>query len=103
MNPERAPAPLFGVCLELVEPEVVFTPSLDFESDDPKAFINIVTRILEDIISMGSLVPRVSKFITDLDYKVIDVSFDINFSKFFRIYYFLRIIYYSAINIIIII
>lgn len=70
MHPDKCAAPLFGVNLELVEPDIVFTPSLDFESTDHKTFLNVFNSLLRDIVTMAELVPRVSKKQNSSDYKV---------------------------------
>ncbi|XP_075225795.1 dynein beta chain, ciliary-like [Lycorma delicatula] len=70
MLPDKNNAPLFCVNLELMEPEIVFTPSLDFETNDPKAFINIFHNLIDLIINMAELVPKISKRENSLDYKI---------------------------------
>lgn len=52
-------APLFESRLELVEPNLVFVPSLD--PNDPKGFNCLLTGLVEDITHMSSLIPRIVK------------------------------------------
>ncbi|XP_039284796.1 dynein beta chain, ciliary [Nilaparvata lugens] len=68
MNPAKVPSPLFSVRLELVEPEIVFIPPLDFDSEDPQSFVNIVTNVMHEINFQASLVPRISKRHAEGDY-----------------------------------
>jgi len=56
MDPENNYAPLFESRLELVEPNLVFVPSLDPE--DPMGFNNMLIELMRDIMKMGSLIKR---------------------------------------------
>ncbi|XP_068082615.1 dynein beta chain, ciliary-like [Anabrus simplex] len=50
--------PLFVVNMELHEPKVVYVPSLN--RGHPQGFIHLVDSMINDIIAMASLIPRVS-------------------------------------------
>ena len=52
--------PLFEASIELCEPNIIFKPSLDL--DIHNNFYDICLGIIEDILTMGSLVPRVASF-----------------------------------------
>ncbi|EDW38589.1 GL12690 [Drosophila persimilis] len=56
MDPDNNYAPLFESRLELVEPNLVFVPSLDPE--DPMGFNNMLIELMRDIMKMGSLIKR---------------------------------------------
>lgn len=56
MDPDNNYAPLFESRLELVEPNLVFVPSLDPE--DSMGFNNMLIELMRDIMKMGSLVKR---------------------------------------------
>lgn len=56
MDPANNYAPLFESRLELLEPILVFVPSLD--PNDPKGFINLLTVLIDDITKMSSLIVR---------------------------------------------
>lgn len=53
MYPLNNVAPLFESRLELLEPSLVFSPSLD--PNDPKGFNNLLMQLIEDIMKMSSL------------------------------------------------
>ncbi|CAH1732929.1 unnamed protein product [Aphis gossypii] len=57
MIPGVSNAPLFEACLELHEPDLVFTPSLD--SNTEGNFCSIIQRIIEEIIELSKLMPRI--------------------------------------------
>lgn len=57
MIPTVSNAPLFEACLELHEPDLVFTPSLD--SNTEGNFCSIVQGIIEEIIKLSKLMPRI--------------------------------------------
>lgn len=59
MDPSNNLAPLFESQLKLLEPNVVFIPSLD--PDSPNNFQSIINQLIRDIIKMASIVPRLSK------------------------------------------
>lgn len=57
MIPGVSIAPLFEACLELHEPDLVFTPSLD--STVEGNFCSIIQGIIEEIIELSKLMPRI--------------------------------------------
>lgn len=57
MIPGIPNAPLFEACLELQEPDLVFTPSLDSTVQDN--FCSIIQGIIEEIIELSKLMPRI--------------------------------------------
>jgi len=62
MDSSNGFAPLFEAQLELLESDIVFIPSLD--PDEPDCFVSVVEGLINDIIKMASLIPRIS-----LDYE----------------------------------
>lgn len=68
MIPEICSAPLFEACLELHEPDLVFTPSLDSTVDGN--FCSIIQGIIEEIIELSKLMPRISDTKNSRDYFV---------------------------------
>lgn len=56
MDPVNNNAPLFESRLELLDPNLVFVPSLN--PDDPKGFNHLLADIIEDITKMSSLMGR---------------------------------------------
>lgn len=59
MDPENYYAPLFEAHLQLMEPNLVFVPSLT--PDDSSGFCSMLTELLDDIMKMGSLIKRVKE------------------------------------------
>jgi len=57
MIPGASNAPLFEACLELHEPDLVFIPSLD--SNTEGNFCSIIQGIIEEIIELSKLMPRI--------------------------------------------
>lgn len=57
MIPGMTNAPLFEACLELHEPDLVFTPSLD--SSVEGNFCSILQGIIDEIIELSKLMPRI--------------------------------------------
>lgn len=57
MDPANNYAPLFESRLELLDPDIVFVPSLD--PNDPKGFNHLLADLIADITHMTSLVKRV--------------------------------------------
>lgn len=57
MNPKNRLAPLFEAQLELLEPDMVFAPSLDPE--DEKGFMALINNLITDILRIASLVKRI--------------------------------------------
>jgi dynein heavy chain, axonemal len=68
MIPGVSNAPLFEACLELHEPDLVFTPSLD--SNTEGNFCSIIQKIIEEIIELSKLMPRICDKNNDRDYFV---------------------------------
>lgn len=58
MDSAKNLAPLFEVQLELLEPDIVFVPSLN--QNVTNSFIKVVEDLMEDIFSMATLIPRVA-------------------------------------------
>lgn len=52
-------APLFEAQLKLMEPNIVFIPSL--HPADPDNFQSLISRLLDDIMKIASIVPRLSE------------------------------------------
>ncbi|GLH12094.1 Dynein beta chain ciliary [Gryllus bimaculatus] len=67
MDPANNYAPLFEAQLELQEPDLVFIPSLNPEDDD--SFSKLIDSIIQDILKMASLVPRISQGKEAKDYQ----------------------------------
>lgn len=59
MDPENNYAPLFEARLELVEPNMVFVPSLN--PADSMGFNNMLIELVRDILKMGTLIKRLKK------------------------------------------
>lgn len=59
-------APLFEAQLKLMEPNIVFIPSLD--PADPDNFQSLISQLLDDIMKIASIIPRLSKT-SVLDYE----------------------------------
>lgn len=68
MVPGASNAPLFEACLELYEPDLVFTPSLDLAVEGN--FCSIIQGIIEEIIKLSKLMTRISKEKNACDYYV---------------------------------
>lgn len=56
MDPSNNYAPLFESRLELLDPDLIFVPSLD--PNDPKGFNHLLVDLIDDITKMSSLIPR---------------------------------------------
>lgn len=56
MDPSNNNSPLFESRLELLDPDLVFVPSLN--PDDPKGFNHLLADLIEDITKMSSLISR---------------------------------------------
>lgn len=52
-------APLFEAQLKLMEPSVVFIPSLD--PSNPDNFQGLISQLLDDVMKIASIIPRLSK------------------------------------------
>lgn len=57
MNPEGLKEPLLEAQLELREPDLYYVPSL--EQDDPDGLEQLVAGMLNDILGMAALIPRI--------------------------------------------
>lgn len=57
MNPKNKLAPLFEAQLELLDPDMVFAPSLD--SEDEKGFMALINNLINYILKMAALVKRI--------------------------------------------
>lgn len=68
MDPANQFAPLFEAQLELREPDLVFVPPLDSES--PKNFSSLVQGLINDILKMANLIPRIATHYDYPDYQV---------------------------------
>lgn len=79
MDPANNYAPLFESRLELLDPDLVFVPSLD--PDDPKGFINLLTVLIEDISKMSSLIVRLKQDSTETYMEIIEKNNDISEMK----------------------
>ncbi|KAF4519850.1 hypothetical protein B566_EDAN005192, partial [Ephemera danica] len=64
MDPHNVPPPLFEARLELQEPNLIFVPPLDdtstSEPDSPRGYPVIVRGLIEQIVRMATLIPRVA-------------------------------------------
>ncbi|KAL4703187.1 hypothetical protein ACJJTC_018259 [Scirpophaga incertulas] len=59
MNPKNSLSPLFEAKLELLEPDMVFSPSLD--PNDEKGFMEMIKGIISDILVMSKLIVRIDE------------------------------------------
>lgn len=59
MNPKNKLAPLFEAQLELLDPDMVFAPTLD--PNDEKGFTALIQSIIDDILKMAALIERIDK------------------------------------------
>lgn len=62
-------APLFEVALELQDPFIRFKPSLDEE--DESCFYRLMQSLIEDIITMAEMIPRVAPGSDSIHYRII--------------------------------
>ncbi|XP_049878702.1 dynein beta chain, ciliary [Pectinophora gossypiella] len=58
MNPKNKLAPLFEAQLELLDPDMVFAPTLD--PNDEKGFLALIKGLINDILKMSTLVGRIN-------------------------------------------
>ncbi|KAK6645275.1 hypothetical protein RUM43_001551 [Polyplax serrata] len=72
MDSTKSLAPLFEVQLELLEPDIVFVPSL--EPDSSNGFITMVEGLITDILSMATLIPRIASETEDQTDYVADIE-----------------------------
>lgn len=75
MDPANNMAPLFESRLELLQPNLVFSPSLD--ADDPHGFNHLLSGLIADIIKMSSLIPRIKIDHTDPYQAIIEAHPDV--------------------------
>lgn len=75
MDPTNHMAPLFESRLELLQPNLVFAPSLD--PDDPHGFNHLLYGLIQDILKMSSLIPRIKIDHTDPYQAIIESHPDI--------------------------
>lgn len=75
MDPVNNMAPLFESRLELLQPDLVFAPSLD--PDDPHGFNHLLSGLIQDILQMSSLIPRIKIDFTDPYRAIIEAHADI--------------------------
>lgn len=68
MDPLNVYPPLFEAKLELHIPDVMFTPSL--ETNVEGNFVSLVESIIEDVIHMTTLIPRIYAESNQPDYSV---------------------------------
>lgn len=68
MIPGVSNVPLFEACLELQEPDLVFTPSLDLTVDGN--FCSIIQGIIDEIIGLSKLMSRICNKTNVHDYFV---------------------------------
>ncbi|XP_072155544.1 dynein beta chain, ciliary isoform X1 [Bemisia tabaci] len=66
MDPSNQNCPLFEARLELVDPDIVFVPPLDPEYND--SFLSRVESLIDDIIQMAALIPRLAKHLGQENY-----------------------------------
>lgn len=59
MNPKNKLAPLFEAQMELLDPDIVFAPSLD--PSDPKGFTALIIGLIDDVMNMATLIERIDK------------------------------------------
>lgn len=69
-------APLFEAQLKLMEPNIVFIPSLN--PSDPDNFQSLISQLLDDIMKIAVIIPRLSKTSTLTYLDEIDTNADIN-------------------------
>lgn len=59
MNPNNKLAPLFEAQLELLDPDMVFVPSLDPTAE--KGFTALIKGLIDDVLNMATLIERIDK------------------------------------------
>lgn len=74
MDPANNHAPLFESRLELLDPDLIFIPSLD--PDDPNGFNNLLIVLIDDILKMASLVPSLKNDAKDCYMQIITNNAD---------------------------
>lgn len=81
MDPANQFAPLFEAQLELREPDLVFVPPLDSES--PKNFSSLVQGLINDIMKMAHLIPRIATHYDYPDYQVQSFKLQYHYREIF--------------------
>lgn len=79
MDPANNYAPLFESRLELLEPILVFVPSLD--PNDPKGFNNLLIVLIDDITKMSSLIVRLKSDSQETYLEIIEKNSDMRDMK----------------------
>lgn len=79
MDPLNNHSPLFESRLELIEPNLVFVPSLD--PNDENSFNHLLVDLIDDIIKIASLIPRLKVDTPDTYLNVIIQNVDIKDMK----------------------
>lgn len=74
MDPANNHAPLFESRLELLDPDLIFVPSLD--PNDPHGFNNLLIVLIDDILKMASLVPSLKNDTKDCYMQIITNNMD---------------------------
>lgn len=75
MDPANNFAPLFESRLELLDPDLIFVPSLD--PNDPNGFNHLLAGLIADIVKMSSLMSRIKPDSTDSYERIITEHPDI--------------------------
>jgi dynein heavy chain len=70
MDSNNGLAPLFEAQLELHEPDLLFVPPLD--PDAPGSFASVVEGLINDIVKMASLIPRIAVHHGNTSYEVLN-------------------------------
>lgn len=79
MDPANNLAALFESRLELIDPDIVFVPSLD--PNDPKGFNHLLAGLIEDITHMTSLIRRVRSDTDETYHQIIGRNCDMIYMK----------------------
>ncbi|BET02170.1 Dynein, axonemal heavy chain [Nesidiocoris tenuis] len=61
-------APLFETKMKLVEPDIVFEPSLDDDPENKKSLLGLINFLIKDINAQALLVPRISIYAKERTY-----------------------------------
>uniref|UniRef100_A0A1B6BXH8 Dynein beta chain, ciliary-like n=1 Tax=Clastoptera arizonana TaxID=38151 RepID=A0A1B6BXH8_9HEMI len=76
MDPEFTEAPLFEVSLELQGDYIAFVPSLDLNSENEETLYSLVYNLMDDIVHMGIIIPRVSNIRRSLTFMDVIVNYE---------------------------
>lgn len=79
MDPANNYAPLFESRLELLDPVLVFVPSLD--PNDPKGFNNLLITLIDDITKMASLIVKLRADTPQTYLEIVEQNADMNEMK----------------------